>query len=207
MCNSLFFFAHGSIIAQERLNRITQFVSEISLSSYSPSPSRSHDQFHGNFDSPDREGSSDWTSSAIPIDSAVVLTAAAAGIINYDEVSSPAKIGESPSRSSGEGSEASDFAPAKEIDEDGTNNVQDSNGRASDASEASGFGRPYESYKNCTTTTSPEATPPSDSGNHKLERSGSFVSLYRWNQYRCLSFYYRGVRYWLALSLIMRLFC
>lgn len=168
----------NSIIAQERLNRITQFVSEISISSYSPSPSRSHDQFHSNFDSPDREGSSDWMSSAIPVESAVVLTAAAAGIITCDEVSSTAKIGETPSCSSGDGSEASDFGPAKEIDQDGKSNLQDSNGRASDASETSGFGRPYESYENCTTRSSPEATPPSERGNHKLERSSSSVSLY-----------------------------
>lgn len=164
----------NSIVAQGRLNRITQFVSEISLGDFSPSPSRGPDLFSGNLDSPDREG---WMSSAIPVDSAFVLTAAAAGIITYDEVSSASKIGETPSRSSGDGSEASDFGPPKEIDK---SNLQDSDHRASDASEthSNGFERPYESDENGTSTSSPEATPLTHSGNHKLERSNSSVSLY-----------------------------
>ncbi|TYK24604.1 DENN domain-containing protein [Cucumis melo var. makuwa] len=74
----------NSIIAQERLNRVTQFISEISLTDSVPSAPRSNQ--NGNVDSPERKSSGDWMTSAIPIHSAVTLTAAAAGIISDDEI-------------------------------------------------------------------------------------------------------------------------
>ena len=73
-----------SVIAQERLNRVTQFISEISLTDYVPSVSSSNHS--ANVDSPERESTSEWMASAIPIDSAVALTAAAAGLISDDEI-------------------------------------------------------------------------------------------------------------------------
>ncbi|KAK9756829.1 hypothetical protein RND81_01G123500 [Saponaria officinalis] len=158
----------NSIVAQERLNRITQFVSEISLCDYSPSPSRGQDQFHENFDSPNRESHTDWMSSAIPVDSAVALTAAAAGIIPDEGVPyvSP-KIVESPS-SSDSISEISEFSPTKEADMDGRTSPQDSDDQSSDVSEgrANGLGKLYENGSN-----SPE-------DNLKMERSSSSLSLY-----------------------------
>lgn len=164
----------NSIISQERLNRITQFVSEMSLCDYSPFPSPSRGPY-GNFDSPSRE--IEWMSSAIPVDRAIALTAAAAGIITDDEVPSvSSKIGETQSPSNA--SEASDFGPFKEVDQDGKRNLQDSDDLASDASEicANGFGRPYENLENG--TCSPEATLSSPPDNLKLERSNSSQSLY-----------------------------
>lgn len=159
----------NSIISQERLNRITQFVSEMSLCGYSPSPSRVH------FDSPCKE--TEWMSSAIPVDSAIALTAAAAGIITEDEIpSASSKIGETLSPSNA--SEASDFGPLKEVDLDGKRNLQDCDDLASDASEcfANGFDRSYENCDNG--NCSPEATLSSQSDNPKLERSNSSLSLY-----------------------------
>ncbi|KAG8641857.1 hypothetical protein MANES_12G041101v8 [Manihot esculenta] len=105
----------NSIIAQERLNRITQFVTEVSLSSV-PSTSKQHD----------RECDVDWMASAIPVDSAVALTAAAAGIISDDEIrtSSP-KTWESHSPESGRASEASDSSHVREVDRDGRKNFDD----------------------------------------------------------------------------------
>lgn len=117
-------------------------------------------------------------SSAIPVDRAIALTAAAAGIITDDEVPSvSSKIGETHSPSNA--SEASDFGPFKEVDQDGKRNLQDSDDLASDASEicANGFGRPYENLENG--TCSPEATLSSPPDNLKLERSNSSQSLYR----------------------------
>lgn len=76
------------MIAQERLNRVTQFISEISLTDYVPTESRPN-QLNENVDSPKRESFSDWMTSAIPIDSAVALTAAAAGIISDDKILTP----------------------------------------------------------------------------------------------------------------------
>ncbi|XP_022157514.1 uncharacterized protein LOC111024191 isoform X2 [Momordica charantia] len=78
----------NSMIAQERLNRVTQFISEISLTDYVPTESRPN-QLNENVDSPKRESFSDWMTSAIPIDSAVALTAAAAGIISDDKILTP----------------------------------------------------------------------------------------------------------------------
>ncbi|KAB1208648.1 DENN domain-containing protein 5B [Morella rubra] len=78
----------NSIIAHDRLNRITKFVSELTLTDYVPSATKSHDQMNGNVDSPAREHPSDLMASAIPVDSALALTAAAAGFIPDDEIPS-----------------------------------------------------------------------------------------------------------------------
>ncbi|KAB1213817.1 DENN domain-containing protein 4C [Morella rubra] len=99
----------NSIIAHDRLNRITKFVSELTLTDYVPSATKSHDQMNGNVDSPAREHPSDLMASAIPVDSALALTAAAAGFIPDDEIpSSLLKIWEPQSPESVTVSEASD---------------------------------------------------------------------------------------------------
>ncbi|KAL8143006.1 hypothetical protein V2J09_016038 [Rumex salicifolius] len=77
-----------SIVSQERLNRITQFVSEINGIHHIPSTMRSSDQLNVVAGSPSRDPFTDWMSSAIPIDSAVLLSASAAGIEPVNEVSS-----------------------------------------------------------------------------------------------------------------------
>ncbi|KAK3007564.1 hypothetical protein RJ639_014410 [Escallonia herrerae] len=74
-----------SIIAQERLNRITQFVSEINFADYVSPLSTLDDQLNEMGDSPKQECNKDWMASAIPVDSAVALTAAAVGIISDEE--------------------------------------------------------------------------------------------------------------------------
>ncbi|XP_022991951.1 uncharacterized protein LOC111488447 isoform X1 [Cucurbita maxima] len=102
----------NSIIAQERLNRVTQLISEISLTDYVPSVSRSN--YNENVDSPERESLGDWMASAIPIHSAVALTAAAAGIISDDEIlTSSMKMWEPRSPESGTTSDASELGQAE----------------------------------------------------------------------------------------------
>lgn len=115
----------NSIIAQERLNRITQFVSEMSLASCMPSVSKQHGQMNENVDCLDREYDADWMASAIPVDCAVALTAAAAGIISDDVIPtlSP-KIWEPQSPESITASEASDSSQAREVDKDGRKYLQ-----------------------------------------------------------------------------------
>lgn len=126
----------NSIIAQERLNRITQFVTEMSLNDYIPSVSKPHDQMNENSDSPDREGDSDLMASAIPLDSAVALTAAAAGIISDDEVPSrSSRTWEPKSPESATASEASEFSQVREVDKDCRRNSQVFDDFASEASE------------------------------------------------------------------------
>ncbi|GAU19328.1 hypothetical protein TSUD_336140, partial [Trifolium subterraneum] len=76
----------NSLIAQERLNRITKFVNEFTLSGCIPSTPKLDDESSSNTNSPDRESFSDWMTCAIPIDDAAIITAAAAGIIPDDEI-------------------------------------------------------------------------------------------------------------------------
>ncbi|XP_011656756.1 uncharacterized protein LOC101209770 isoform X1 [Cucumis sativus] len=99
----------NSIIAQERLNRVTQFISEISLTDSVPSGPRSNQ--NENVDSRERKSSGDWMTSAIPIHSAVAITAAAAGIISDDEIlTSSVKMVEPQSPESCTASDASELS-------------------------------------------------------------------------------------------------
>ncbi|GAB2298555.1 hypothetical protein Dimus_032622 [Dionaea muscipula] len=172
----------NSIIAQERLNRITQFVSDISFSDHSSSSLTMQDE---NVEPPDHEGLADWISAAIPLDSAVVLTAAAAGIIPDDDgPSSSSKLSETQSSSSVTSNEASEFGPGKDIVKDGhvekngNNNVQYFEDHTSDGSKihTNGVVGSYEGYENG--VSSPVSMALSNSDPHKLERSNSSVSLF-----------------------------
>ncbi|CAJ2632840.1 unnamed protein product [Trifolium pratense] len=118
----------NSLIAQERLNRITQFVNEFSLSGCIPSMPKLDDQSSSYTNSPDRESFSDWMTCAIPIDDAAIITAAAAGIIPDDEIPqlSP-RTWDSRCHSplSVSASDASDVCQLREIDKDGKKYLQD----------------------------------------------------------------------------------
>ncbi|XP_048337469.2 uncharacterized protein LOC107405233 isoform X1 [Ziziphus jujuba] len=125
----------NSIIAQERLNRITQFVSEMSLTNFVPSIPKMHDQMHDSGRSSERESFSDWMTSAITVDSAATLAAAAAGIISDDEIPSHLlKIWESHSPESIAPSEASDFSQVRDIDKDDRKHLQHCDDYGSEAS-------------------------------------------------------------------------
>ncbi|GAB2241237.1 hypothetical protein Droror1_Dr00018012 [Drosera rotundifolia] len=170
----------NSIIAQERLNRITQLVTDISFNEHSPSSFRIQDE---NPESLNHDGPEDWTSAAIPLDSAVVLTAAAAGIIPDDEgLSSSLKNSDCHSPSSVTANEASEFSPEQDADNDEhveqnrESNVQYFEDHASDVSEVdtNGFVRSYESYENGKFSQKMALS----NSDHKLERSSSSVSLF-----------------------------
>ncbi|KDP26451.1 hypothetical protein JCGZ_17609 [Jatropha curcas] len=168
----------NSIIAQERLNRITQFVSEVSLSGVT-SATKEHDQMNMNAYYPDGGFAFDWTASAIPVDSAVAITAAAAGIISDDEVhSSSPKKWESHSPGSGSASEASDLSQAREVEKDSKKNAQDFDDCASESSETH-FDAPERldgSYENG--QASPENALFSISRAQLFERPGSVDTLF-----------------------------
>ncbi|GAB4841269.1 hypothetical protein Ancab_022001 [Ancistrocladus abbreviatus] len=169
----------NSIIAQERLNRITQFVSEISLNDHLPLSLKIQDHVNGNIRSSKQEDVIDWTSSAIPLDSAVVLTAAAAGILPDDEdQSSSVKTSEThsppPSVTAGD---ALEFGPERDVDKD-ENNVQYFDDHSFDTSEmhSNGFGRAHETYENGRL---PEAVPlPLSHSDSNLDRSSNSVSFF-----------------------------
>ncbi|XP_010264819.1 PREDICTED: uncharacterized protein LOC104602732 isoform X2 [Nelumbo nucifera] len=104
----------NSIIAQERLDRITQFVSEVTLSDSFLSGIKIQDQMNENNDSPNRDCYSDWMDSAIPLDNAVALSAAAVGLISDDRIPSfSSRLSEPQSPESGYTSEQyfDDYAP------------------------------------------------------------------------------------------------
>ncbi|KAI3461001.1 hypothetical protein Pfo_017664 [Paulownia fortunei] len=109
----------NSIIAQERLNRITKFVTEMALADNVPSQSMSKNHINENVDSPGAESATDWMASAIPVDSAMTLTAAAAGIISDEEASSRWEY----SPGSATASDTSDHSQMRELDKDGRKNV------------------------------------------------------------------------------------
>ncbi|KAL2470591.1 DENN (AEX-3) domain-containing protein [Abeliophyllum distichum] len=158
----------NSIIAQERLNRITQFVTEISLSDLVPSPSLSK-----NTDSPCGESDTDWMASAIPVDSAMALTAAAAGIIADDEV--PSSRWEICSPGSGIAS-CSDHGEVRELDKD-DRKIMHYFGDCTSESEIQSnvIEGIYDIDDN---GHSPQAGPDVCPRNQTLERLGSFESLF-----------------------------
>ncbi|KAK7284179.1 hypothetical protein RJT34_18920 [Clitoria ternatea] len=120
----------NSFLAQERLNRITQFVNRMTLTGCIPATPKLDDQMSSNANSPERESSNDWMTCAIPLDDAAVIAAAAAaaGIISDEEIPQPApKIWDYHCQSSVSVSagDASDYFQTRNVDKDGKKNLQD----------------------------------------------------------------------------------
>ncbi|KAL3517750.1 hypothetical protein ACH5RR_020339 [Cinchona calisaya] len=107
----------NSIIAQQRLNRITHFVTEASVSDYAP-PASKYPCSNENSESPHSVTDGDWMATAIPVDCAIALTAAAAGIISDDEIPSSSSRWESYSPESVTASEASNHSQTRESNKD-----------------------------------------------------------------------------------------
>ncbi|KAL4352946.1 hypothetical protein GQ457_06G028530 [Hibiscus cannabinus] len=113
----------NSIIAQERLNRITEFVNEMSLSLNNYVPSQ------------DGEYVNDWMASAIPLNNPT-RKSRAGGITTNDGVSSGLlKISSPPTPESVAASEVSDLDHVREIEKDGRKNVLCFDDNISEASE------------------------------------------------------------------------
>lgn len=114
----IFQLLHCSIIAQERLNRITKFVTEMALADDINSPPTSNNYGNENVDSPDGESVTDTLTSSIPVDHAITPPAAAASIVSDEEASSRL---ESPEKATA--SEASDHCQTRNMDKDDSKNV------------------------------------------------------------------------------------
>lgn len=181
--NSVCYFLLGcSLIAQERLNRVTQFVNEITLSGCIPSTPKLDDQLSSSTNSPERQSFSDWMACAIPLEGAAVITAAAAGLISDDEIPqlSP-KIWDSRCQSpvSVTASDASDCCQYRDIDKDGKKNLQDHDTCAFEGPEARDSVERM--HGNCEgDQVSPSVGTPVSAQGHTLERLGSSESLFRW---------------------------
>ncbi|GMJ09037.1 hypothetical protein like AT2G20320 [Hibiscus trionum] len=143
----------NSIIAQERLNRITEFVNEMSLSlnDYSPFATKLDEQMNDNTESQDREYVNDWMASAIPVNNPITRNPGAGGVTTDDEVSSVLlKISSPPSPESVAASEVSDLDQVREIEKDGRKNVLYFDDNISETSEyrSDASERIYGNYEN-----------------------------------------------------------
>lgn len=122
-----------SIIAQDRLNRITQFVSQMSLADCIPSTPKLLAPMNENLDSSFQGSGTDWMASAIPVDDAIALTAAAAGILIDDSLQTSCRWSLSPESCTT--SESSDHSPTKDVDKDDRKFMQSIDDCASEASD------------------------------------------------------------------------
>lgn len=83
----------NSIIAQERLDRITECVKEMSLVEQVPAMVKVGSKNHVRQNSPSPDDPDGWMESAIHVDSVLGATAAAAGLISESEMNSFASRG------------------------------------------------------------------------------------------------------------------
>ncbi|PPR92268.1 hypothetical protein GOBAR_AA28401 [Gossypium barbadense] len=170
------------IIAQERLNRITEFVNEMSLSlnDYAPSVTKLDEQMNDNTESLDGEYVNDWMASAISVNNALTHSPIAAEIIADDEVSSVSlKISSPMSPESVAASEASDLGHLSEIEKDGRKNVLYFDDNISETSEyrSDALERINGNYENG--QASPEIGTFVGMRSRTMDRMGSSQSLFR----------------------------
>lgn len=109
---------------------------------------------------PDNAHDVDWKAAAIPVDSAVALSAAAAGIVPEDGVKSSKDLESSST------SDTSDFSHSKDFDKESTKNTDDDN-NISETSESQNR------------SPSPDVGVSSSSGAQCLEIFGASQSLFR----------------------------
>lgn len=153
----------------------------MSLTDFVPSQSKIQDPRNNSVDSPDREYYNDYMASAIPVDSALAVTAAAAGIISDDEIpSSSLKTWEPRSPESVSASEASDVSQLREVEKDDRKNSQYFDDCASEASEnrSDNLERVYLSTESG--QASPDVGTFSTPRTRTLEHLASSESLFRW---------------------------
>ncbi|KAJ0967349.1 hypothetical protein J5N97_024266 [Dioscorea zingiberensis] len=168
----------NSIIAQERLDRITQYVGEITVTDSVPQAVVEHDQLDQNFDSPDRQSCNNWMDYAIPVESVLGLTPFSASLVTDKENPPfPCKLYESPSPESISVSDTSDFGHVKDMDKDIRKAWQHCDDYASETtgSCSDSFERVNGSYEY--SHASPEVSTVQCSPRHML-RAGSLESIY-----------------------------
>ncbi|KAG0458658.1 hypothetical protein HPP92_021786 [Vanilla planifolia] len=115
----------NSIISQERLDRITQYVKDMTLTDSIPQVIGEHEQIDGNYDSVDREYCESWMGFAVPVDSVSGLTSYSA-VSMSDKEATPILFGQPGSYSpeSVSLSEVSDNSHARELDRESRRSLQ-----------------------------------------------------------------------------------
>lgn len=149
----------------------------MSLHDHAPAVSRSNDQKKENDDPPKEECYTNWMATAIPIDSAVALTAAAAGIISDDEIFSSSSRGEQRSSDS-TSTETSEHSHVREIVNESGKNLQSIDDYTSEASETLGDGLDVEQKLEVVAGANPKI--------YAMDHPASSESLIRWYNYKSL---------------------
>ncbi|RLN38599.1 hypothetical protein C2845_PM01G02930 [Panicum miliaceum] len=166
----------NSIIAQERLDRITQFASEVALAEPVPRSVKDQDGVKGDFDSSNGIPYIDWTEYAVPVNSI-------SGLISSSGVSSERDVSSYLFRSLGpnspesiSASEISDSSYVREVDKEGRHSFQQYEDCLSEnlESRSDSFGRASCIYDNG--HTSPDLLSMHSPISRRLERAQSVES-------------------------------
>lgn len=172
----------NSIIAQERLDRITQFVSELTFRE----SVQEHDQSDENFDSLDRQSGNNWMGYAIPVDSVSGLLSHSVDLISDRDISqSVIRTSEPQSPESISASEASDVGCLRELDKEAGKSWQNCDDYVSETSgsRSDSFERVNGTFDNGHTSpevyqASPEVCTVYAASRRRLERVESMESVY-----------------------------
>lgn len=157
-----------SLIAQERLERITQFVNEMVLGENIPHCIKEHEQIDVHFGSPTNGSLNNWIDSVVPNDNFNSQIGASAGLSSDGDFQSLSyRSSDADSPESITASDSSDFSHGKEIDRNVRKNVQYTDDFASEGSESC-----FDGYENG------QISPISYTGS-RLHRIESLESIYR----------------------------
>ncbi|KAM0922132.1 hypothetical protein ACQ4PT_006364 [Festuca glaucescens] len=140
----------NSIIAQERLDRITQFASEIALAEPVPRSLKEQDLFKGDFESSNELSYNDWMEYAVPVNSISGIVSSSRLTSERDAASYLFRSWEPNSPESISASETSDSSYAKEFEKEGRHSFQQFEDCISENTESrcDSFGSASSTYEN-----------------------------------------------------------
>jgi len=167
----------NSIIAQERLDRITQFASEIALAEPVPRPVKEQDGVDGDFDSSNGIPYIDWTEYAVPVNSISGLISSSSVPSERDMSSFLFRSWEPNSSQSIFASEISDSSYVREVEKEARHSFQHYEDCISGNLEprCDSFGRASCIYDNG--NTSPDLLSMHSPASRRLKRAQSVESL------------------------------
>ncbi|KAF0913729.1 hypothetical protein E2562_024610, partial [Oryza meyeriana var. granulata] len=168
----------NSIIAQERLDRITQFASEIALAEPVPRSVKEQSQVNGDFESSNGLSYNDWTEYAVPVNSISGLVSSSGLPSEGDIPSYLFRSWEPNSPDSISASETSDSSYVRELEKEGRHSFQQYEDCISENLESccDSFGRASYTYENG--HTSPDLLSSHSPISRRIERAQSMESLH-----------------------------
>ncbi|KAG6426964.1 hypothetical protein SASPL_111203 [Salvia splendens] len=174
----------NSMVAQDRLNRITSFVEEMAVASSEPPPSMQKQ--HSNVKPPGSASDTNWMASAIPVKHAATLAAAAAGIISDTEASSRCQN----SPRSATASDASENCQIKDLDKDSSKNIDSPSSKNIDSPSSKNIDSPSANLGNQSVTSirsleslfSPARSMASDDGSTSQDEDPTDDVIMEWSR-------------------------